>query len=101
MAFDPDNLTFCLSLEIKIKSNYILYGNQLESLEEAKYIALIIRQDAEANNTLCFLRRNFNISSTSVKKSEQAYTSLINPSFEYGCAAWAAIIMATSAFKPK
>lgn len=62
MAFNPDNVPFCLSLEIKIKSNYILYGNPLEALEEAKYSGLTIRQDAEANNTLCFLRRNFNIS---------------------------------------
>ena len=52
MAFNPDRLTFCLSLEIQIKSNYILHGTPHEFLEEAKYIDLTIRQDEEANKEI-------------------------------------------------
>ena len=40
----------------------------------------------KANKTLDFLRRNINISSTTVK--EQAYKSLVRPSLEYACSVW-------------
>jgi hypothetical protein len=40
----------------------------------------------KANKTLGFLCRNINISSTTVK--EQAYKSLVRPSFEYACSVW-------------
>jgi hypothetical protein len=40
----------------------------------------------KANKTLGFLRRNINISLTTVK--EQAYKSLVRPSLEYACSVW-------------
>jgi hypothetical protein len=56
-----------------IKFNYTLHGHPLESLEEAKYSGLTIRQElkwkihvnnvcTKTNATLAFLRRNLNIS---------------------------------------
>ena len=41
---------------------------------------------AKAKKTLEFLRRNINISSTTVK--EQAYKSVVRPSLEYACSVW-------------
>jgi hypothetical protein len=40
----------------------------------------------KANKILGFLRRNINISSTTVK--EQVYKSLVRPSLEYACSVW-------------
>jgi len=60
-----------------------------------KYLGLTIRQDLKwkshvnnflANKMLAFLRRNLNVSATSV--NEQTYKSLVRPSLEYACYAW-------------
>jgi len=82
-------------MSLEIKSDQIqldLHDHPPEAIEKAKYLGLTIRKDlkwksdvnnvcAKANNTLGLLRRNLNISSTSIK--EQAYKSLIKPSLMY------------------
>ena len=81
----------------EIKYKYILQGHQLEHADKTKYLGVAIQLDfkgdrklnnitTKANKTLGFLRRNINISSTTV--TEQAYKSLVRPSLEYACSVW-------------
>ena len=80
-----------------IKYSYTLPGHQLEHADKAKYLGVTIQSDikwdtpinsitTKANKTPGFLRRNINISSTTVK--EQACKSLVRPSLEYACSVW-------------
>ena len=70
----------------EIKYSYTLHGHQLKHADKAKYLGVTIQSDlkweshinnitTKANKTLGFIRRNINISSTTVK--EQAYKSLV------------------------
>jgi protein tyrosine phosphatase (PTP) superfamily phosphohydrolase (DUF442 family) len=99
MAFHPDkcNVLSITRNETPIKYPYTLHGYQLEHVDKAKYLGGTIQSDlkwdshinsitTKANKTLGFLRRNINISSTTVK--EQAYKSLVRPSLEYACSVW-------------
>jgi len=99
MAFHPDkcNVLSITRNKTPIKHKYQLHGHNLEHVDKAKYLGITIQSDLrwdshinnicnKANKTLGFLRRNLNISSTSVK--EQAYKSLVRPSLEYACSAW-------------
>jgi len=74
MAFHSKNIVLSVTRSKNlIKFNYTLHGHTLESLEEAKYSGLTIRQElkwkthvnnvcTKTNATLSFLRRNLNIS---------------------------------------
>ena len=70
---------------IKFNYMYVLHDHPLESLEEAKYLNITIRQDSKwkghvinvctkVNKTLGLLIRNLNISLASVK--EKVYTCI-------------------------
>ena len=99
MAFHPDK---CNVLSISTNKdppiyNYTLHGHTLQHVDKAKYLGVTIQSDLKwhshinnicnkANSTLGFLRRNLNISSTSVK--ELAYKSLVRPSLEYASSVW-------------
>ncbi|XP_071177850.1 uncharacterized protein [Mytilus edulis] len=80
-----------------ITFHYTLHNHSLEHVTTAKYLGATISSNLKwdvhinnickkANSTLGFLRRNLNISSTSIK--EQAYKSLVRPSLEYACSVW-------------
>jgi hypothetical protein len=99
MAFHPNkcNVLSITRNKTPIKYSYTLHGHQLEHADKAKYLGVTIQSDlkweshinsitTKANKTLGFLRRNINISSTTVK--EQAYKSLVRPSLEYACSVW-------------
>ena len=99
MAFHPDkcNVLSITRNETPIQYPYTLHGHQLEHADKAKYLGGTIQSDlkwdshinsitTKANKTLGFLRRNINISSTTVK--EQACKSLVRPSLEYACSVW-------------
>ena len=76
-----DNIAFQFQIKNKKYQRFspILY-NKLHILW---YINSIT---TKANKTLGFLRRNINISSTTVK--EQAYKSLVRPSLEFASSVW-------------
>jgi hypothetical protein len=80
-----------------IKFNYTLHGHSLEHVTSAKYLGCTITSDLKwglhinnicnkANSTIGFLKRNLNITNTSVK--ERTYQSLVRPSLEYSSAVW-------------
>ena len=111
MAFHPDT---CNVLSIKwnktlIKYAYTLHGHQLEHADKAEYLGVTIQSNlkwdsninsitTKANKTFGFLRRNINISSTSVK--EQAYKSLVQSiTIRNTCVEWARLY--TTKFKLK
>ncbi len=93
-CFHPDKYKFLFVTRIKnpMTFNNNLHGHHPESLAEAKYLSVAIRQDTKwknhankvctkANKVFGFLRRNFNISSI----SETIYKTLpvlIRPLFE-------------------
>jgi hypothetical protein len=90
MAFHPDK---CNVLSITRNKALIKYSYTLHA-DKAKYLGVTIQSNikwdshinsitTKASKTFGFLRRNINISSTSVK--EQAYKSLVRPSLEYAC----------------
>ena len=99
MAFHPDkcNVLSITRNKTPIKYSCTLHGHQLEHADKAKYLGITMQSDfkwdshinsitTKANKTLGFLRRNINISSTTVK--EQAYKSLVRPSLKYACFVW-------------
>ena len=101
MFFHPDkcNVLSITRKKTSIKYSYTLHvhGHQLEYVDKAKYLGVTIQSDlkwdshinsitTKANKTLGFLRRNINISSTTVK--EHAYKFLVRPSLEYACSVW-------------
>jgi hypothetical protein len=63
-----------LTLEVSCIQSNIKWDSHINSIT------------TKASKTLGFLRRNINISSTSVK--EQAYKPLVQPSLEYACAVY-------------
>ena len=80
-----------------ILHSYSLHGHTLSSVPQIKYLRVHISQDlkwnshinsisSKANQTLCFLKRNLRINSSTVK--EKAYKSLVRPKLEY-CSATA------------
>ncbi|XP_062593499.1 uncharacterized protein LOC134254977 [Saccostrea cucullata] len=99
MKFHPDK---CNVLSVSRKPNpihhqYKLHGHTLEHVKRAKYLGCLITSDlkwsdhisnicSKGNKTLGFLRRNLNISSTSIK--ENAYKSLVRPQLEYAAPVW-------------
>ena len=99
MSFHPDK---CHVLTISkkknpIKTSYTLHGHILESVPSAKYLGCTFTSDLnwnqhvsnicnKANRTLGFLKRNLNISATSVKVN--AYKSLVRPLVEYASPVW-------------
>ena len=96
MAFHP-NVLFITRNKTPVKYSYTVHGHQLEHADTFKYLGVTIQSDlkwdshinsitTKANKTLGFLRRNINISSTTVK--EQVYKSLVRPSLEYACSVW-------------
>ena len=99
MAFHPDkcNVISVTRNKKPFTFNYTLHNHTLEHVTTAKYLGVTISSNLKwdvhinnickkANSTLGFLRRNLNISSTSIK--EQAYKSLVRPSLEYACSVW-------------
>ena len=99
MAFYPDkcNVLSITRNKTPITYSYTLHEHQLRHADKAKYLGVTIQSDlkwdshinsitTKANKTLGFLRRNINISFTTVK--EQVYKSLVRPSLEYTCYVW-------------
>ena len=80
-----------------IKTSYTLHGHTLTSVRSAKYLGCTfitgLRWNEHINNicnkanrTIGFLKRNLNISATSVK--ENAYKALVRPLVEYASPVW-------------
>ena len=83
----------------KRDTDYTLHGHTLEVEQSSKYLGLNISKDllwkhhveitantSKACKTIGFLRRNLRCCSKHVRNS--TYTSLVNPTVEYTCAAW-------------
>jgi len=99
MAFHPDK---CQVLTISrkkttIKHDYTLNNHILQQVISAKYLGLTINHNLnwgehisnitnKATRNLNFIRRNLNISSTTIK--ETAYLSLVRPGVEYSAVVW-------------
>ena len=99
MAFHPDK---CQVLTISrkkttIKHDYTLNNHILQQVKSAKYLGLTINHNLnwgehisnitnKVTRNLNFIRRNLNISSTTIK--ENAYLSLVHPGVEYSAAVW-------------
>ena len=99
MTFHPDKCNvLCITRnKVPMKYTYTLHGYQFEHANKDTYLGVTIQSDlkwdshinsitTKANKTLGFLRRNINVSCTTVK--EQAYKSLVRPSLEYACFVW-------------
>jgi hypothetical protein len=99
MAFHPDkcNVLSITRNKNPIKYEYTLHGQILKHTDKAKYLGITLQSNLKweshigdicnkANRTLGFLRRNLNITSSSIK--EQAYKSLVRPTLEYACSVW-------------
>ena len=80
-----------------IPTQYTLHNYILESVSSAKYLRVDIsaylswdthinRISKKANNTLCFLRRNFKIHPGSL--NTYVYKVLVRPQFEYCSTVW-------------
>ncbi len=99
MEFNPQK---CQVLNISrakhpIKHNYILHGQILETVSNAKYLGMDFSTDLNwthninritnsANRTLGFLKRN--ITTKNEKVRELAYKTLIRPQVEYASTVW-------------
>ena len=79
------------------KTDYVLHGQVLESVQCARYLGVDIssgltwnshidRVTANANRTRGFIRRN--IKTKMPKVREAAYNSLVRPQLEYASAVW-------------
>ena len=77
--------------------NYHLHGQNLQSVDETKYLGVTISKDlnwdshianitSRANKTLGFIRRNLRIGSINIM--ETAYKALVHPSLEYASPVW-------------
>lgn len=90
MSFHPDkcNVLTISRKKNPIKTSYILHRHTLTSVSSAKYLGCTFTSNLQwsqhvsniynkANRTLEFLKRNLNISATSVKTN--AYKSLVRP----------------------
>ena len=80
-----------------VKTDYVLYGQVLESVPCARFLGVDIssgltwnshidRVTANANRTHGFIRRN--IKTKMPKVREAAYNSLVRPQLEYASAVW-------------
>ena len=99
MEFHPDK---CEVININhkkttIKSDYVLHGHTLKSVDAAKYLGVTITKDlkwnthienakTKANRVLGFLRRNLKINSEELKS--KAYKTLVRPMVEYSATIW-------------
>ena len=79
------------------KTQYILHGQLLETVSQAKYLGITITSDlrwnahinsisSKANRSLGFLRRNLKISSIQLKTL--AYFTFVRPILENSCTVW-------------
>ena len=99
MSFHPEKCNV-LTISRKTKptiTSYTLHGHTLTSVRSAKYLGCTFTSDLrwnehvnnicnKANKTIGFLKRNLNISATSVK--ENAYKALVRPLVEYASPVW-------------
>ena len=80
-----------------IKTQYMLHGQLLETVSQAKYLGITITSDLrwnahinsnslKANRSLGFLRRNLKVSSIQIKT--QAYFTFVRPILENSCTVW-------------
>ena len=99
MSFNPDK---CEVLRItnkcnKIMANYYIHDQQLQIVDNAKYLGLTISKNLswnnhvnnitkKANSTLAFLRRN--IQNCPQRTKTQAYNTFVRPSLEYASTVW-------------
>jgi hypothetical protein len=76
---------------------YTLHNTPLQPTNSAKYLGITLSSNLnwnehicnvanKGNRTLGFLKRNLQVSSTSIK--EQAYKGLVRPQLEYGATVW-------------
>ncbi len=77
--------------------DYILHGQILERVDQAKYLGVTLTKDlrwnkhidlitTKANRSLAFLRRNLQINSPALKTT--AYQSIVRPSLEFSPTVW-------------
>ncbi|MCG8046380.1 MAG: hypothetical protein JAY66_11960 [Candidatus Thiodiazotropha taylori] len=99
MEFNPSK---CQVIHISrskkpIKSKYFMHGQELESVDSAKYLGVTISKDlswnshisniaASANRTLGFVKRNVKTKNQDIKTL--AYNTLVRPQVEYASAVW-------------
>ncbi len=80
-----------------IRHTYMLHGQALENVKEAKYLGVTFQEDmkftthidnisASANRSLGFIKRNLRINSTQLKTT--AYKALVCPLLEYAPTVW-------------
>ena len=79
------------------KTQYILHGQPLQTVSQAKYLGITITSDlrwnahinsisSKANRSLGFLRRNLKVSSIQIKTL--AYFTFVRPILENSCTVW-------------
>ena len=79
------------------KTRYILHGQPLQTVSQAKYLGLTITSDlrwnahinsisSKANRSLGFLRKNLKVSSIQIKPL--AYFTFVRPILENSCTVW-------------
>ena len=99
MSFHPEKCNV-LTISRKTRSiitSYTLHGHTLTSVRSAKYLGCTFTSDLrwnehvnnicnKANKTIGFLKRDLNISATSIK--ENAYKALVRPLVEYASPVW-------------
>jgi hypothetical protein len=99
MSFNPDKceLIRITNKRNKIIVNYYIHGQQLQIVDNAKYLGLTISKNLSWNNrvnnitkkancTLAFLQRN--IQNCPQRAKTQAYNTFVRPSLEYASTVW-------------
>ena len=99
MEFHPDkcNVMHITRKRKPISFTYMLHGQPLKDVTQAKYLGVTLSNDLKwnhhvkgiankANRTLGFIKRNLQISSPEIKS--RAYMGLVRPSLEYACTVW-------------
>ena len=101
MSFNPSKCNI-MHVSRKLRpliSSYFLKGEQLESVDSAKYLGVNIAKDVtwhnhtlktstKSNQTLGFIKRNIPKSAPTPTK-EMAYKTLVRPLLEYSSCVWA------------